>query len=1140
MALVKVVDLKIIAQSDDARRQLDVIAARAEAIGKLDPTIKVRVDSQAVTAGLAVLNAETAKLAKNVNMNVNSDGLVVATARAKAANAALQSMIVPANNAGRVWGFLGTKVLLFGGAFEGILPKLLTQVGVWHILTDVVVEFLAVAIPAGIAFGAFGVAAIPTIQAITAKMTNLNTITEALGVNVYPLTGGFANMAAAVQPKVYDLFGEALVLISAKTGEFTKLATGAGTALDQLGGRAVAALTSGGLTVFLKNAVSDLSRLGDVAGNVGGIIGNLLKAMPGYAEVILTSIDSATKVLETVSGAAVPIIHLGLAAHGAVLYIGLLSTAATYLVRGGLSLIGGLAASGVTGLARLGLAGSAASKGLLGIQSAVGSLAGLPWGFILVAVAGLAILTVHLLSAKDATQNWIGNLQQLITSGPTIAAAITLIGSAQQQTATALNSAAVRMGELTVKTGPFVSMATRGSAAYQEQARKVNDLTSGLQGFNAQQDLVGKRVAWLSHEYGGNAAAMGLMNQAGITSAQITGTNTAQWKAAEVQIRAAADALMAMGDSSIPRVNAAENALGNTFLTSTLPSIQKVTTAEDNLISTVLGGRQAFISLQQGFAQLAVDAGISSGALKLNLYTLRITGQQMVIGQKQIGGLSAASLQLASDYYGTVIPAAQKQIDALQQQGISTANLRTATATTAGELESFAGKNVEARSVIVDLINGALGPGTVSLKTLNAWVKANSTTMAGFNAIIAKSTIQAGTLAGTLQSDLNVQFRQDLLAASGASGQLRIFTADLAHNRQNTAAGHGDRARLITDLENSGLSAKQAAAYVDGLSRSLTHIPKTEHSAVSVTGTGAWSVTNVGPGGPGHKVGAKGMLVSGGVAGKDSVPILAMPGEVLVPTSMVAAGAVDHLRGRLPGFAAGGVVGNYSGSVPGQTTWLTSEYAQTVKAIQAATAAATAAGIQAAAQAASIGAGAAGPGGGAPSANAALARRLMPAWSAGAPWAAWNYVEMREAGWNQFARNPASGAYGIPQALPPSKMGAAANPPESNPTAQIRWMISYIQQRYGGPQGAAAHEMAFSWYDKGGMIPKGLSLALNTSGRAEHVVSGSQLDDLIGSVETGNHLLGQLIGVTADAPAGFAGVLTGAARTSMYKSLYST
>jgi hypothetical protein len=104
-----------------------------------------------------------------------------------------------------------------------------------------------------------------------------------------------------------------------------------------------------------------------------------------------------------------------------------------------------------------------------------------------------------------------------------------------------------------------------------------------------------------------------------------------------------------------------------------------------------------------------------------------------------------------------------------------------------------------------------------------------------------------------------------------------------------------------------------------------------------------------------------------------------------------------------------------------------------------------------------------------------------------ADWAAWNYVAMRESGWNQFARNPSSGAYGIPQALPPGKMGAAANPPQSNPTAQIRWMWNYMAQTYGGPQGAAAHERAFNWYDNGGWLPPGPSLAYNGTGRPEPV-----------------------------------------------------
>jgi hypothetical protein len=120
-----------------------------------------------------------------------------------------------------------------------------------------------------------------------------------------------------------------------------------------------------------------------------------------------------------------------------------------------------------------------------------------------------------------------------------------------------------------------------------------------------------------------------------------------------------------------------------------------------------------------------------------------------------------------------------------------------------------------------------------------------------------------------------------------------------------------------------------------------------------------------------------------------------------------------------------------------------------------------------AATAATRGASGALPGGGAPAANAALARKMMPAWATGQEWNAWNAVAMAESGWNQFARNPSSGAYGIPQALPPSKMGAAANPPQSNPGAQIAWMISYIKSVYGDPIGAAAHENAFHWYGAG-------------------------------------------------------------------------
>ena len=69
-----------------------------------------------------------------------------------------------------------------------------------------------------------------------------------------------------------------------------------------------------------------------------------------------------------------------------------------------------------------------------------------------------------------------------------------------------------------------------------------------------------------------------------------------------------------------------------------------------------------------------------------------------------------------------------------------------------------------------------------------------------------------------------------------------------------------------------------------------------------------------------------------------------------------------------------------------------------------------------------------------------------------------------ESGWNPHAQNPSSGAYGIPQALPGSKMASAGGDWQSNPATQIRWGLSYIQGNYGSPCGAWAHEQTDGWY----------------------------------------------------------------------------
>ncbi|HEY7429711.1 MAG TPA: lytic transglycosylase domain-containing protein [Streptosporangiaceae bacterium] len=70
----------------------------------------------------------------------------------------------------------------------------------------------------------------------------------------------------------------------------------------------------------------------------------------------------------------------------------------------------------------------------------------------------------------------------------------------------------------------------------------------------------------------------------------------------------------------------------------------------------------------------------------------------------------------------------------------------------------------------------------------------------------------------------------------------------------------------------------------------------------------------------------------------------------------------------------------------------------------------------------------------------------------------------RESGWNRYAYNPYSGAYGIPQALPGSKMSSAGPHWRYCVRTQEKWGMRYIRSRYGTPHGAWRHWLAYGWY----------------------------------------------------------------------------
>lgn len=100
-----------------------------------------------------------------------------------------------------------------------------------------------------------------------------------------------------------------------------------------------------------------------------------------------------------------------------------------------------------------------------------------------------------------------------------------------------------------------------------------------------------------------------------------------------------------------------------------------------------------------------------------------------------------------------------------------------------------------------------------------------------------------------------------------------------------------------------------------------------------------------------------------------------------------------------------------------------------------------------------------------PASNRGLGYRLLIEF--GFPADQWPYLDLlwqRESGWNHFADNPTSSAYGIPQSLPGEKMAVVGDDWRTNPETQIRWGLAYIAARYGDPEAAWAHSERVGWY----------------------------------------------------------------------------
>jgi hypothetical protein len=386
--------------------------------------------------------------------------------------------------------------------------------------------------------------------------------------------------------------------------------------------------------------------------------------------------------------------------------------------------------------------------------------------------------------------------------------------------------------------------------------------------------------------------------------------------------------------------------------------------------------------------------------------------------------------------------------------------------------------------------------------------------------------------------DARTKLINDIMSASGNARQGKAdtdaLTSAIQHHGTTSDAYRNARQTLINDLIASGVRADTARSLVDGLSRSVQNLPGQKNVQVNVNGSGQWSIAQ---GSLQQKLvgyAAGGRVTAGTSPTADDVLVRVSRDETIVSAAHSARLAPFFAAVGVPGYAAGGRVG---ADMP---MWVARSYDATVAyGINALTKAMTdainqaVAAAKAAAQAATAGTGGSmgdsGIRSGSAAAAQAFARSIMGQYGWGADqWPPWLYLGNQESGWNAYAVNASSGAYGIGQSLGhghPYELGDYQN--------QVIWMANYIKGRYGSPSAAWGHEVAYNWYRAGSWDVPVTGPAVVHKGE---MILPAELAAAVRDATQGGgnghleRLIRQLIAVTASQGDQFARALDGAAR----------
>ena len=1035
------------------------------------------------------------------------------------------------------------------GVFGGALAGTIGTVGVLHIAIDGIIEGLFAAVTATAAAGAGISAMTPAAQNLFANLTSTNDVSLALGQTLPPLTGKFNALAKAMAPQTIEAYGGAISILEGNQGAYNSVAKQTVSLFDTWIAKIdIWASQQKNFGQLLNSGLGFLSQFGHIFGEMGMALDNLLKADPGTAHFLFDVIGGMATLLNYASKLPKPLVETALAMHSFYLW-GNLAGGLLAKLPGAYGSLGRIIVTVASNPALLAL-GTAAFEMARSWDTASpkiqSDIAAINASLSTMSASG-AIIAIGQDMAnlqKDLQGNTTGSILQqwkgLNTVFQESSDKLQAFGHELGQTVS--GGFMHQLGAL----GDAIKMVfdpgyAAGQAAYVQLGHDVANVNTEIHNLVQGQDSLFKETGHLMQQGYSFTDSLALMDLAGVKTGD---TFDIMKQKVDNLIKGYNNISITGGilENSINAINFASM--------QNLSDITRVTGGWDTFFKMLVGGESglytfaqdmALIATKTQAAQLASDglagsnltskqnfiAAAQAAQTELdNLYTLASAAG---LGAKGTNMLS----QAAKDMVAEMLPAAKNSsglttilYGLAQQGGYQGADSFKALSTWVGKTKNpmldldkiTTTLTVDAGNLITDVRNLSVALGTTLNNAMataiataapggeQAFTKFADAVLSTHGAISNKLLPSAQQLANYLYTTMrgNVDSTKNTFYAFAQYGlqlskdKVDQLWQDVSGHLVDSFAGGGTAADKFRNNNLGPLqgSLSKTVGGIQGLQYFIDQLHgKNVNVGVQASATGSLSYVEKALG-----INQSGSLLfrsAGGPVpgwgGGDIQPAMLEPGELVVDKYTTRNNAWLWRMLGIPGYSSGGVVGS---KIPSMSNWVSDAEVGFTKQIESAFMNAAYSSLKKNVNsvananlgylANALGSSSARTGSIAVEEN--FAKSIL--WAYGWGPNQMNYLIplwMKESGWNAYAVNPTSGAYGIPQALGhghPYNLG--------DYQTQIRWGLGYISGRYGSPANAWGHEMAYNWYDDGGWLKPGPNYMWNGTGKPERLINASK------------------------------------------------